>query len=379
MIADDDLDRARAVAGVARQLEPDALIIGRGRNAAEAEALLAAGAHTALADDVESAATIAERVLETLMVDAATSDALIGELQGAAYRTAVGGRARSRSASASSSPRRSASRGAAGTPARRRWWRRGARAAPNAWRRQRVGPPAHLHDLRPRRLLRHVASPPRARPLERERPSTDEVGRTRGGLGMVLHRRGGALTASEERELAWPDLPLAELGRHLRHRPSLDPGDRQGEARLHAVDQPLLARHALRHRAGSHHRSDGVRSARLPDRPRLHQPRAGGERDGRTPPRVRARAALGGRLLRRADGGARRARAGRRDRHPAQRGAGRDHPRSSTTSTRPTTPTPPTSSGGCWRRPIACCAGSARASSASRARSTSSGAASISR
>ena len=91
VIADDDLDRARAVAGVARQLEPDALIIGRGRNAAEAEALLAAGAHTALADDVESAAAIAERVLETLMVDAATSDALISELQGAAYRTAVSG------------------------------------------------------------------------------------------------------------------------------------------------------------------------------------------------------------------------------------------------------------------------------------------------
>jgi CPA2 family monovalent cation:H+ antiporter-2 len=92
VIADDDLDRTRAVAGVARQLEPDALIIGRGRNAAEAEALLAAGAHTALADDVESAATIAERVLEALMVDAARSDALVSELQTAAYRKAVGGK-----------------------------------------------------------------------------------------------------------------------------------------------------------------------------------------------------------------------------------------------------------------------------------------------
>jgi CPA2 family monovalent cation:H+ antiporter-2 len=92
VIADDDLDRARAVASVARQLEPDALIIGRGRNAAEAEALLSAGAHTALADDVESAATIVERVLETLMVDAARSDALVGELQTAAYRMALSGK-----------------------------------------------------------------------------------------------------------------------------------------------------------------------------------------------------------------------------------------------------------------------------------------------
>jgi CPA2 family monovalent cation:H+ antiporter-2 len=91
VVADDDLERARMVTSVARQLEPQATIVARGRHAAEAEALLAAGAHTVVADETEAAATIAVRVLEMLGVDGATSDRLVGELRAAAYRTAVGG------------------------------------------------------------------------------------------------------------------------------------------------------------------------------------------------------------------------------------------------------------------------------------------------
>ena len=210
VIADDDLERARAVASVARQLEPDALIIGRGRNAAEAEALLAAGAHTALADDVESAATIAERVLETL-------DGRRGEERRADRRAAERGvpdRGRRGAHGRAARALRAHVAGAAVAALRAHRPGRGGGAGESRLRRmhgarQRMGPPAHLHDLRARRLLRHLAAPPRARPLERERSSTDQVGRARGGLGMVLHRRSGALTPAEERELAWPDLPLA--------------------------------------------------------------------------------------------------------------------------------------------------------------------------
>jgi CPA2 family monovalent cation:H+ antiporter-2 len=91
VVADDDLERARMVTGVARQLEPAATIIARGSHSAEAQALHAAGAHSVVSDEIESTATIAVRLLEMLAVGAERSDALVGELRGAAYRTAVGG------------------------------------------------------------------------------------------------------------------------------------------------------------------------------------------------------------------------------------------------------------------------------------------------
>ncbi|CAA9348139.1 MAG: Inner membrane protein, KefB/KefC family, partial [uncultured Gemmatimonadetes bacterium] len=53
-------------------------------------------------------------------------------------------------------------------------------------RRGRLGPPAHLHDLRARRLLRLVAQPPRHAPLPPDPPPRDALRRARGELGVVL-------------------------------------------------------------------------------------------------------------------------------------------------------------------------------------------------
>jgi CPA2 family monovalent cation:H+ antiporter-2 len=91
VVADDDLERARAVTSVARRLEPAATIVARAGHAAEAEALHAAGAHAVVADETEAAAAIARRVLETLGVGAERSDGLVAELRAVAYRTSLGG------------------------------------------------------------------------------------------------------------------------------------------------------------------------------------------------------------------------------------------------------------------------------------------------
>jgi len=52
-----------------------------------------------------------------------------------------------------------------------------------------VGAPAHVPDVRPRRLLRFEPTPTRERTFSHDRPSGDALGRARGGLAVVLHRR----------------------------------------------------------------------------------------------------------------------------------------------------------------------------------------------
>ena len=58
---------------------------------------------------------------------------------------------------------------------------------------RRLGTPARLHELRPRRLLRRLQEPPRHRPLHRHRPPGDALDRARRDLGVVLRRQGGAV------------------------------------------------------------------------------------------------------------------------------------------------------------------------------------------
>src|SRR4029077_10256483 len=49
-------------------------------------------------------------------------------------------------------------------------------------------------DVRPRRLLRFEPTPTRERTFSHDRPSGDGLGRARGGLAVVLHRRPTGLT-----------------------------------------------------------------------------------------------------------------------------------------------------------------------------------------
>ena len=55
--------------------------------------------------------------------------------------------------------------------------------------RQPVAAPAHVHVLRPRRLLRQLAQPARHRPLPSQRSSDHSVLRARRGLVVLLSRR----------------------------------------------------------------------------------------------------------------------------------------------------------------------------------------------
>ena len=56
--------------------------------------------------------------------------------------------------------------------------------------RRPLGAPAHVHAMRPRRLLRQLTEPPRHRPLARApRPPADPLLRTGRGLVVVLRRR----------------------------------------------------------------------------------------------------------------------------------------------------------------------------------------------
>ena len=55
-----------------------------------------------------------------------------------------------------------------------------------------LGAPAALPDVRPRRLLRQLAEPPRHQALPRDRPSDHRGLRPARGLGLVLRRRGDA-------------------------------------------------------------------------------------------------------------------------------------------------------------------------------------------
>src|SRR5262245_5480724 len=85
-------------------------------------------------------------------------------------------------------------------------------------RRQRLGPPAPVPVVRPRRLLRRESEPARHEALQEGAPSGHSQLRAGRGLGLVLRRRGrdgaGAARAGERAVGAvhaaetWPPLPL---------------------------------------------------------------------------------------------------------------------------------------------------------------------------
>src|SRR5262249_39956003 len=79
-----------------------------------------------------------------------------------------------------------------------------------------LGPPARVPDLRPRRLLRLVAEPPRDRTFPRDEAPDRHIPRARGGLGLVLPRRPGALMArlfDTRHEQVFPRLTQEQIDR----------------------------------------------------------------------------------------------------------------------------------------------------------------------
>ena len=118
--------------------------------------------------------------------------------------------------------------------------------------------------------------------------------------------------------------PLCGLEGHLRHAAPVVPDRRQDPAGPDAVDQPLVARHALRHGARPDHLADPVRRARVSDRFRLHRSRAADPDQRRRRATVRARSPRRSPISTCGHGGAGRARASRSGFTVAQRGAGRD-------------------------------------------------------
>src|SRR5262249_43668045 len=111
---------------------------------------------------------------------------------------------------------------------------------------------------------------------------------------------------------------LRWVARHVRHPPSLDPGGGEDPPDAVAMDEPLMARDALRHIARAHYLPRPARTEDLLDRLRLHRPRPDHRDQRRGRPDAAAAPADGGRLLRRGDGGGRRARCPRPHPHHAE-------------------------------------------------------------
>ena len=111
-----------------------------------------------------------------------------------------------------------------------------------------LGAPAPLPDVRPRRLLRQLAEPPRDEALPRDRPSDHRGLRPARGLGLVLRRRGDA----RPRRPATPQSGPIPALRLTPWRLCARPRSRRRAARRHAEQRAapaaLLAR-AARSRA----------------------------------------------------------------------------------------------------------------------------------
>ena len=148
---------------------------------------------------------------------------------------------------------------------------------------------------------------------------------------------------------AGPNCPMPRGG-HPRHAASVDAGGRQDPPRAHALAQSFLARRALCHRARADHLADPGRRAHVPDRFRLHRPRAVGANERRPFPPAHARADGGGGILRRRDDRAQRARHRRRRSAPCRAKSPTAFRSSRTPCTPPTMPATPTGSGACCSR-----------------------------
>ena len=127
---------------------------------------------------------------------------------------------------------------------------------PQNW--QLVDPPADVPDLRPDRLLRFLAKPPRQPPRPPGKPSDRSLGGTRRGLELVL-RRSGRLRHRHPRPRTWrfstsvtriaaafaaqpSRAPVGRLGADQDHPAPVGADRRQGEARHDRAAQPLVER-----------------------------------------------------------------------------------------------------------------------------------------
>ena len=224
--------------------------------------------------------------------------------------------------------------------------------------------PTHSCGARAWRAGRPRAACPRSRRCSERRPR--RRGDRSGGVTLP------ALPICEYRSLARDS--ARGVGGHPRDAASLVAGDRQGQAPARPARESLVGQRPPAHLARVDDRADPVRRAHVRSGDGLHRPSASccSTSDG-SPPGRRDAPALGRGLLPRHVHRARRAGSRHADPDAALRDRGRDPVRSRRDAIAPTIRMRPSVSGARRSRRTACSGNSARASSGSAARSTSSG------
>ena len=210
IIADDEPAQAQSIAHIARSLNPDLHITIRTRSTADVVALVEAGADEVVTEELESTLSVCGTVLalygvasEEVAAHAAKTRemARTGTLDpgesGAEGRRAVAALTETRIDTesyveldlpeSSSCTHLGEVRGVVPRAA-------GCEQCLAAG--GRLGTPAPVHDLWPRRLLRYVQEQARHRPPSCHRPSDHSLPQARGGVGMVLRRRSDAVGPS---------------------------------------------------------------------------------------------------------------------------------------------------------------------------------------
>ena len=123
-----------------------------------------------------------------------------------------------------------------------------------------LGAPAHVPGVRPHRLLRQLAEPPRHRAHPRDRASDHPLGRARRGLELVLRRRGDVPPAPAREP--GPAGAVRSIGRRL------EPGDHRLRDFLTRAAQPFEWLEAGTPEADALLRAHGARGRRASGRDR---------------------------------------------------------------------------------------------------------------